>query len=336
MNHPLSIPVVETTQVGDARRSAVTLAASLHFSEERRGVVAIVVTELATNLVRHAKGGEIILRPITAGDTLAVEVLASDRGPGIGNLSDALRDGFSTFGTPGTGLGAASRLSNAFDIFTSPQGTIVLSQISSGPAPLQAQKPEVGVICLPVASEVACGDAWSVRKTVDARTMILVADGLGHGIHAAAASHAAVELFEANVELDLPELVTVLHKGLRSTRGAAIAIVELNSGRNELRFVGVGNISGTLIIDGKTRSTVSHNGTVGAEVHRIKEFNYPWPNDGMLVLHSDGLRSQWNLDAYRGLRMRHPSIIGAVLYRDFRRDRDDVTVMVIKASQSQP
>ena len=73
---------------------------------------------------------------------------------------------------------------------------------------------------------------------------------------------------------------------------------------------------------------VSYNGTVGHEVRKIREFTYLWPKGGLLVMHSDGLGTQWRLDRYPGLIARHPSLIAGVLYRDFNRGRDDVTVLV--------
>jgi hypothetical protein len=50
----------------------------------------------------------------------------------------------------------------------------------------------------------------------------------------------------------------------------------------------------------------------------------------VLVLHSDGLTSHWKLAAYSGLHVRHAAVIAGVLYRDFRRANDDVTVVVVK------
>jgi hypothetical protein len=158
--------------------------------------------------------------------------------------------------------------------------------------------------------------------------MILVADGLGHGLQAADASREAVRLFRENRTLDGPRLIEVLHAGLRSTRGAAVAVADVRRGQGELRFTGVGNISGTLVSGATTRSMVSQNGTVGAEARRIQEFTYPFADDTLLVMHSDGLTSRWQVSQYPGLRLKKPGLIAGVLYRDHRRERDDVTVLV--------
>jgi hypothetical protein len=151
---------------------------------------------------------------------------------------------------------------------------------------------------------------------------------LGHGLLAADASRQAVRLFRENITLEGPRLFEILHPGLRSTRGAAVAIADVRQGEGEIRFTGVGNISGTLIAGGTSRSMVSQNGTVGAEMRRVQEFKYPFTGDTLLVMYSDGLASRWQLSEYPGLRFKHPSLIAGILYRDHRRERDDVTVLV--------
>jgi anti-sigma regulatory factor (Ser/Thr protein kinase) len=313
------------------------LADRLGFDETARAEVGIVVTELATNLVRHAKSGEVVLRSLPSLAGGGLEVLALDRGPGIANLANALRDGFSTGSTPGTGLGAVSRLSTRFEVFTSSQsGTAVLAQFRD-PAidsPLTAARMEVGLVCLPKRGENACGDACWIEQLDGGRTMILVADGLGHGLQAADASRRAVRLFRENVALDGPHLLDILHAGLRSTRGAAVAVADVRQGEGEVRFTGVGNVAGTLIVGDTSRSMVSQNGTVGAEMRRVQEFKYPFTDDTVLVLYSDGLASRWQLSQYAGLRFKHPSLVAGILYRDHRRERDDVTVLVGTSRQN--
>jgi hypothetical protein len=79
----------------------------------------------------------------------------------------------------------------------------------------------------------------------------------------------------------------------------------------------------------------AHNGIAGHEARRIHEFSYPFPDDGLLVLHSDGLKSQWSLDGYPGLAERDPALIAGILFRDFNRGRDDVTVVVARVSRGE-
>jgi hypothetical protein len=62
----------------------------------------------------------------------------------------------------------------------------------------------------------------------------------------------------------------------------------------------------------------------------VQELEYEWRQDALLVMHSDGLQSRWSLEPYPGLRLRHPSVIAAVLYRDFRRGHDDTAVVALR------
>ena len=113
-----------------------------------------------------------------------------------------------------------------------------------------------------------------------------------------------------------------------------MAVAELSRARGEARFCGVGNAVASLLIGAASRTMVSQNGTAGAEARRIQEFSYPWPADALLVMHTDGLSAQWQLPKYSGLRFRHPALVAAVLYRDFRRVRDDATVLVVRDAVS--
>ena len=335
MTEPVALPILESSQAGEARRIAIALASRLGFNETDRGKVGIVVTEVANNLVQHAIDGKLLLQPLTRNNIEGIEILALDKGPGISNISECLRDGFSTAGTPGTGLGAISRLSAFFDIYSVPTvGTAVLSHLwaSTSPTRQPDSKLESGVVCLPISGEEVSGDAWAIDQD-SSRSLLLVADGLGHGPQAAQASQEAVRIFRANLGRSPKEIIEVMHPALRSTRGAALAIAEVDVERLTVRFAGVGNISGTIFSPEKSNSMVSYNGTVGHEVRKIQEFVYQWPKGGLLVMHSDGLGTQWRLDRYPGLVAKHPSLIAGVLYRDFNRGRDDVTVLVAREGE---
>ena len=255
--------------------------------------------------------------------------LASAAGPGA-----ALRDGHSTAGSPGTGLGAIARLATTFDIHSVPgAGTVVVAQLwarALGRPP--AGTLEVAAVTAPHSGEELCGDAWAVTSRPDGG-MLLVADGLGHGPDAHAAAREALRLFQESRRAAPAELLEELHAGLRATRGAAVAIAEIDLGRAVVRYAGLGNIAGSILSRGGTRSLVSHNGIVGHEARRIAEFSYPFPAGALLVLHSDGLTSRWTLDPYPGLGERHPAVVAGVLYRDFKRGRDDVAVVVARAAR---
>lgn len=331
MQDCIAFSIAEASQVGEARRMAMAIATNLGFNETERGKVGIVVTEVANNLVRHAKEGELLLRPLFKDSLSGLEILALDKGPGMANVNQCLRDGFSTGGTSGTGLGATLRLSAFFDIHSVPSlGTAIVAHLWSKPLPQRLSAGlEIGVVCLPKAGETACGDAWAVEQQ-SGRASAIVADGLGHGPDAALASQTAVRVFQENARLPPNQILEAVHGALRSTRGVAVAIAELDLNQQQVRFAGVGNIAGSVLTAEKSWSMISYNGIVGYQIRKIQEFVYPLPSQSLLILHSDGLATQWRVDRYPGLAARHPSLIAGVLYRDFKRGSDDVTVLVAR------
>ncbi|MFP4145200.1 MAG: ATP-binding protein [Phycisphaeraceae bacterium] len=323
------LEVTDPSGVGDARRQAATMARQQGLDEDRRGRVALVVTEAGNNLVRHAKDGCILLQRVAWETHRGVEVIALDRGPGMNDVSRCLRDGYSTIGTSGTGLGAMSRLADDFTCYSRPgQGSAVLARVWESQFNRPRPPLEVGGLSVPIAGEKVGGDAWAVRPT-QRGLRLLMADGLGHGPDASEASQRAVERF---LELDLPPqpLLNQMHRSLRSTRGAALAVAEVSDPPEPVRFWGIGNISATILTGSKTHHLVSGHGTVGLQVPQLREYTGEWSEDSLLVMHSDGLTDRWDLRRYAGLARQDPSLVAGVLYRDHHRLRDDVSVAVVR------
>jgi hypothetical protein len=161
---------------------------------------------------------------------------------------------------------------------------------------------------------------------------VLLTDGLGHGPLAFEASKRAREVFLDRPRLELAELVGMMHSALRATRGAALAVADVDRAQGIVQFAGVGNVSAVILAGGESRGLVSMHGTVGHDLRKIQQFQYPWPAGALLVMNSDGLVTSWSLERYAGLASRVPSLIAAILYRDFHRGRDDTTVVVLRGS----
>jgi hypothetical protein len=117
---------------------------------------------------------------------------------------------------------------------------------------------------------------------------------------------------------------------LRPTRGAAVGIARHDAGSAEAVFAGVGNIAMCIASGAERRMMVTHNGIVGHNVHRSEEYRYPWPAQALLVAHSDGLETHWDLSELPGLALAHPALIAAMLYQKHSRRRDDVVVVVVR------
>lgn len=325
-------PLAHATDIAAVRRSAVQLATAQGFDETEAGRVAIAVTEAATNILKHAGEGAIVLAPIWHGDGHGIDILAFDKGPGMANLALSMHDGTSSAGTAGTGLGAMRRMAACFDAYTMPgKGTVLHLRMWDG-AKRPGEAIELGAVCLPIAGEEACGDGWWGNGG-EISAKLLVVDGLGHGPMAATAAQQAIRTARENARMTPGRMLDTVHQALRPTRGAAVAITEFHLDRQEVVFAGVGNISASVIDGSQRKSLISHNGIAGHNMRPPREFSLPWTRDCLCVFHSDGLSTQWNADDYPGLLSRHPSVVAGVLYRDFSRGRDDATVVALRQRQ---
>ncbi|MGV9890529.1 SpoIIE family protein phosphatase [Streptomyces sp. NPDC003395] len=343
------VPVQDSTRVRDARVAAEGAAALAGLDERRTAAVALVATELATNLLKHAGGGLLLVdvvpppgRPAAAEEAGVVQIAAVDHGPGIADVPAALRDGFSTTHSLGAGLGTCRRVADDFDLYSLPgRGTVALARVGPArPAPALAHEDvpdaptaRAGGVVVPFAGADFSGDAWAWARSGDRLTLML-ADGLGHGPEAARASAAAVRELHRSAHLPPPELLRRMHGELSGTRGAAVALAQLETGAARLRFAGVGNIGARLRDGDGWRALLSRPGIVG--VHRpatLAETLLPWSADRVLILHSDGLPSRWVPPADPALLAADPAVVAAVTVRDAsssaRPVRDDTAVAVL-------
>ena len=321
--------VRETSGVGEARRAAARLAHCSGLADDVVGRIAVVATEMATNLLKHAGGGLVVIDRFADADGSGLEMLALDNGPGMLDVARCLTDGFSTAGSPGTGLGAIVRNSDRHAIYSQPgQGTAVMARIvlSAAAPPGRA---EFGAVVDPYPGESVCGDRWAVENDRQGTSLLLV-DGSGHGPPAAAAAEIATRAFADNIDKECVPLVEVIHRALAPTRGAAVALARIDAGARLVRFVGVGNIGAVLASGGESRRMASYNGTAGHVAPRIREFTYPFTGRPLVIMHSDGLSARWDINAHPGLAANHPSLVAGVLFRDHRRGRDDAAVVAMR------
>ncbi|MEP6717183.1 MAG: SpoIIE family protein phosphatase, partial [Terriglobia bacterium] len=291
------------------------------------GELALIVTEAASNQIKHAGGGDIVLRDLSKEGAPFIEVISIDSGTGMENVARCFADGYSTAGSQGTGLGAISRLSSFHDLYSQVgKGTILVAHVGRQTAETHF---EMGALTLPYPGEDVCGDTWDYHMSGD-RLRIIVADGLGHGLMAAQASVAAVSVIHDDGFKDPVSVVAEAHLRLKATRGAAIGVVDIDRAAHTVMFSGVGNVAGSVVTEeGGRRQMISMNGTLGHELRGVRQFEYPWPSGALIILHSDGLGTHWSFGKYPGLMRHHCSVIAGVLFRDFRRLRDDATVVVV-------
>jgi len=322
------IAVNDTSQVAEARRMIGGFASTIGLARERIDQLAIIVTELATNLVKHGSGGHIHARQFDDAEGSGLELIALDRGRGMFDVNRCLRDGYSTAGSPGNGLGAIERLADSMQVYTRPGlGSAIMARVLLRQH--STNRMAIGAVLAPYPGEKACGDHWSYVVAKAGPTLLLV-DGSGHGVEAARAAETAVRSFIDHAERPCEAIVDAIHRALAPTRGAAVAVARIDPVAKLVRLVGVGNISALLVQPAGTRHMVSHNGTAGHIAPRIREFTYEYTSLPLVVLHSDGLATRWDFATYPGLTTHHPTLIAGVLLRDHRRGRDDASVVAMR------
>ncbi|MFI7426206.1 SpoIIE family protein phosphatase [Micromonospora sp. NPDC049836] len=328
-DHGLWFRVENGSAASAARRAAERLGRQVELPEQRVADLAIITAELTSNLVKHAQEGNLLLRPVRRAGRAGVELVAVDTGPGMADLAQSARDGHSTTGTLGIGLGAITRQASWFDGYSLPgRGTALAVQVWSGPTPATDW---VAALTRPITGEQVSGDGYAVR-VADGRRQVLVCDGLGHGPLAAAASGAAVAAFRSAPAGPPAAVVQQLHRSMSHTRGAALAVAEPDPASGLLRYAGLGNIAAMIVVAGeRRRGLVSLPGIAGHQRPVVREYEYPFPPDATLVMQSDGVVDRWDLADYPGLAGRAPLLTAAVLLRDAGIRRDDACVLVARA-----
>ncbi|MFF9202800.1 SpoIIE family protein phosphatase [Streptomyces sp. NPDC014986] len=341
------VPVQDSTRVRDVRVAAEDAATLAVLDERRTAAVSLVATELATNLLKHARAGEVLVDVVDPavpreGDPgRVVQITAIDHGPGIADVAGARRDGFSTAGSLGAGLGTCRRLADDFDVHSVPgRGTVAVARL--GPAADDAARVDgsspapgvrAGAVNVPFAGADFSGDAWAWVRSGD-RLTLMVADGLGHGSEAARASTAAAEALRHWAALPPAESLRRLHSALVGTRGAAVAVAQLDIWSGRLRFAGIGNVTARLRDGDRWRSLLSRPGIVGVHrPHTVREEEVAWTAESLLVLHTDGLPGRWTPPPDLDRPPADPAVTAAVTVRDAgssaRPVRDDTTVAVL-------
>lgn len=312
----VGMAIQDDADVGRVQRLAARAADHQGFGPADVERVARTATELATHLVTHSRTGQMLVRFAQWGERRGVELISTDSWAAAGEAAP---------------LCTTVHPDDLFEVYPVPgRGTAMLVRLwGSPPVSPDERRFTFGSMAEPYPGEGTSGDAWAVEQD-GARVVTLVADGLGHGEQAAVASTAAVAAFQQHHREPVEVIATHLHRALRPTRGAAIALAEVDSDAGRLRFCGMGNIAARLLVAGRTHELISMYGIAGFQRQNYQTFTQAWPTDAMLVLHSDGLSAKWDVASYPQLNLQHPQLVAATLMRDATRARDDALVVAIR------
>lgn len=330
------LAVKERSAIAEARRQTRGLASAIGLSQDDAERAAIAVSEIATNMLKHAEGGRILVTQLEEAQSPTLVLLAADEGPGIENVDRAMIDGVSSAGSPGIGLGAIQRQADIFDLLTTTdEGTILIAQFHSPHAAgkLGTTRPavEVASLILNYPGQSVCGDGRAMRHAPDA-TLLLLCDGLGHGPEAHRAAQAAIAAFRASSEASPARLIEEMSDAAADTRGAVALVCSIAHGEGAMTFSGIGNVSGLIASPRSIKRLPSKDGRLGASRVSVRDEEIAFAAGEVLLMHSDGIRTLRQLGQQPGLTFRHPlTIAGHVLARTAR-GNDDACVLAAKRS----
>lgn len=331
-HHFTSYVIADRSYISFIKREIHTLVSRGGFTPVRIGEIDIIVSEITSNLVKHAGGGELLYRLQEDKGIWSFEVLAVDKGPGIENVSQMMRDGVSTTHTLGQGLGALGRLSDFFQLYSiRGWGTIAYSSVRSQPEtfiPPPKKAVDIRALCVPKGGETVCGDGYRIKELAH-QTHIFFGDGLGHGNKAHDAVEQAGDWFEDCSESDPVEIIRYIHANVKRTRGLVGTVAIFDHAQRVWNICGVGNIS-TRVYGGLLfKHYLAYNGIIGLSIpNTMKAFNFQAENNHTLIMSSDGLRTRWDMSRYTVYSRYDAIVLAAMLYKDFARGTDDASVLL--------
>ena len=343
-----SIEIRDEAHVGTARRVVHRFASQLGFDETTLAQIDIVVQEIGTNAVRYATTGGWLHYTTPLGHARGLELFYWDTGPGIYDLDRAIRDGVSTSGSLGAGLGAVRRLMDEFDLYSTvriPSRLSLSERRTSHGTALMVRKwvygaeedraqqsiesQRFGIWSRSHPGEDVNGDGYFILKR-NRQTLVAVIDGLGHGEGAKEATDSAIDSLDEWMGEPLEEVLQSAHAALRSTRGAVLGAAIIDEANNRFHYAGVGNVTVRVLCAPESFSPISTNGTLGARLGNPRVWTYPWTAGATLVMASDGVSASWDIESYPGILRHSPQLLAGVLMRDYGRTTDDATVLVAR------
>jgi anti-sigma regulatory factor (Ser/Thr protein kinase) len=318
------LKVEDASAVSACRKAVQNMAERLRFPASRIGQLAIAVTEAASNLHKHAEQGSLLLCVNRDGPSPGIDMVTIDAGPGVRDVSAAVRDGHSTAGSLGVGLGAIQRLADSADLYSLPgRPTSLVARFM----PAGGTTPWAAGLVRPITGETECGDAYAAVQA-DGEVTAVLCDGLGHGPLAAAAAAEGIAAVLEDPAGEPAALLERVHRRMSGTRGGAVGIVRI--GGRQARFAGLGNVAASIVSGGSRKSMVSIPGIAGHQARTIRQFEYEAPPGAAVILHSDGISSRWEAATLPGIEARDPLLIAAVLLAQAGVHRDDAGILVLK------
>ena len=316
------------------KREIHNLALQIGFTPHRAAETDIIIAELTSNLIKYANGGELLYRAHLSEGQNQIELYSIDQGKGIDNIVKIMSDGYSSSNTLGQGLGAIKRLSNDFQIYSMRNwGTIQYIKIcdkSETPASPAVSGLNYATIRVNYPGEKVCGDGYHLKQLKNG-FQIFVGDGLGHGANANEAVQQAIKAFRQTRETEPEAILREIHDEVKKTRGLVATVATVDYKTESWSICGIGNINTRIFRGMENKTYTPYNGIIGHNIPRtLNSAVVPYEKHQVIVMHSDGLRTRWNLNDLASIIKQNPGVIAAALFKDNIRGTDDATVFVGK------
>jgi len=331
-----SYRIEDRSYLSFVKREIHNLATQKGFTSQKAGEIDIVVSELTSNLIKHASTGELLYRIYNEENSLAFEVFCIDDGPGTNDIAKAMKDGISSTNTLGQGLGSINRLSDFFQIYSKKDwGTIAYAKILLKSATqFVASKNFIDIkavqVCYP--GERVCGDGYYIKNLHD-ETQIFLGDGLGHGPNAHEAVSVGINAFKECNENSPVEILRYIHQRTKKTRGLVGSVVTLNREKKQWKIAGIGNITTRLYEGLVSKNYMPHNGIIGLNIpNTMKDYEVDVEKYQHIIMYSDGIKNRWDLSQYPSILKYDASIIASSIFKDHARRNDDMTLLVGKVN----
>lgn len=329
-----SYKIEDRSLIAFIKREIHNLALQLGFSTHRAAETDIIVAELTSNLIKFAGGGELLYRCTQMLGRNEIEIYCIDNGTGIENVAKIMNDGYSTSKTLGHGMGSIKRLSNDFQVYSMKGWGVVQYIKICESADLDIIPNPAGLnyaaLSVNYPGENVCGDGYHIKYSANG-FKIFVGDGLGHGANAHDAVEIAIKAFQRSTAEDSAEILKEINDAVKKSRGLVATVAAVDYKSESWNICGVGNIN-TRIYRGLENKTYSpYNGILGLNIPRTMNSTVvPYLKHQIIVMHSDGLRTRWNLNDMMSIIKQSPGVIASSLYKDNMRGTDDATVLVGK------
>lgn len=273
-----------------------------------RSLIGTMVSELGTNIIKYAGRGKIRISRLMTDKTVDIQIWAEDRGPGIANITRAMKEHFSTGNSLGLGLPGVRRMADDFKIdSTNETGTVIYARkrikgrefdhsglMSVKQSMLQASASlsepwDVGAFTQPASGYQVSGDTVAIHQ-FGTFLLLGVVDVSGHGLKAHQLANAISSHINNFFDPDLELLMSGLHKMLIGTLGAAAGFLLVDFQSETFKYLGVGNTAAARCV-GEGWKGVSRDGVLGQRLPGFYQQDGLLTNGDVFCLMSDGISS---------------------------------------------